>query len=175
MAETTALVWVLLGGCVVAIVAIVARAKVEVVRGHSPGKRAGEAAPGTMAGMSIPESDDDLEALLREHFARPEVAARLDADYWAAVEAHRRRAPEPPPASTVPMPDFPGFCVARYRCPRGCGWFHDESTDVGPSAMILPADPQEMDAMLSLNAEARALAYRQRVEAAIAAHYAEAH
>ncbi|MFB8347966.1 hypothetical protein [Streptomyces niveus] len=32
MAGTTAFVWVLLGGCVVAVVAVVARAKVEIAR-----------------------------------------------------------------------------------------------------------------------------------------------
>jgi hypothetical protein len=32
MAGTTAFVWVLLGGCIVAVVAVVARAKVEIAR-----------------------------------------------------------------------------------------------------------------------------------------------
>lgn len=125
-----------------------------------------------MWGMSA--SDPDW-ARVQDHFARPDVVARLDAEYRAAVQAGRDRAAEPPPATTIPTPQFLPGCVARYQCPRGCGWWHDESTDPGPPTLLLPRDPQELDAMLSLNAEARGLAYQARVEEAIARHYAAAH
>lgn len=121
-------------------------------------------------------NDDEanqLDQMIREHFARPDVAAKETADYLAA----RSRAPELPPATTIPMPEFPRWGVARFRCPRGCGWFHDEPTDPGPQPLIIPVDggPDDATAMLSLNAEARHLVQRDRIEAALSEHYGTAH
>ncbi|MGW1989625.1 hypothetical protein [Embleya sp. NPDC001921] len=138
-------------------------------------------------------TDDEFEAMdlrIRRHFARPETAARQAAEHFAARREAARRASEPPPLDTVPAPEHLPNCVARYRCPRRCGWWHDESTDPGPLRLILPAKPgadpaashlrdlvdlDELSAALSLNAESRLLALRARVAAALDAHYAEAH
>ncbi|WNI20371.1 hypothetical protein [Actinacidiphila sp. ITFR-21] len=124
-------------------------------------------------------NDDDFDALTREHFARPEIAAQMTADLLAARRAAER--PEPPPVTTMPMPEFLrtriAGQIARYRCPRGCGWFHDEPTDPGPLGLIVAIEPGQdsIGEMISLNAEARSLAYQARVEAAIDEHYAESH
>ena len=84
-------------------------------------------------------TDDEanqLDQMIREHFARPDVAAKETADDPAA----RSRAPELPPATTIPYARrFPRWGVARFRCPRGCGWFHDEPTDPGPSRSSSPS------------------------------------
>jgi hypothetical protein len=116
---------------------------------------------------------DQLDQMARAYFARPDVAAKESAGYLAA----RQRAPEPPPATTIPMPEFPRRGVARFRCPRGCGWFHDEPTDPGPQPLIVPAGagPDVIADMISLNAEARRLAQQDRIEAALRGHYEQAH
>ncbi|MFF3730398.1 hypothetical protein ACFYXM_08795 [Streptomyces sp. NPDC002476] len=121
------------------------------------------------------EPNVDPDALIREYFARPEVAARTTAELLAARKAAER--PEPPLATAVPAPEFPTFGIARYHCPRQCGWWHDEPTDPGPSALIISADQAGADVgtMLSLNAKARLLALHGRVERAIGEHYAAAH
>ena len=121
-----------------------------------------------------------LDAQIREHFARPEVAAQTMADLLAARQA-AERPPEPPPVTTMPMPEFLRTRIAgqtaRYRCPRGCGWFHDEPTDPGSLGLIVAIEPgrDSIGEMISLNAEARSLAYQARVEAAISEHYAGSH
>jgi hypothetical protein len=119
---------------------------------------------------------EDLDALIRDHFARPEVAAQEAAALAAAMQT-AQRAPEPHPATPMPVPEFPRFGVARYHCPRRCGWFHEEPTDPGPTRLIVAFDPggEGVGEVITFNAEARALAFRERVEGAIAAHYAAAH
>ncbi|MFC8463399.1 hypothetical protein [Streptomyces sp. NPDC057250] len=119
--------------------------------------------------------DGDLDALIREHFARPDVAARDVADMLTARRAAEH--PEPLPATAVPAPQFPAYGVTRYHCPRRCGWWHDEPTDPGPSPLIVSVDQAGADvgAMLSLNAEAQLLALLERVERAIGEHYLTGH
>lgn len=105
--------------------------------------------------------------------------ARLPAPDWAAIVADMRRAQReaeqapPPPPSIIPYPEFPRFGVARWSCPRGCGWGYEEPTDPGPHRLILPLD--DIDGMLSLNAEAARLSRQARVEKAISDHYAAEH
>ncbi|MGC0418363.1 hypothetical protein [Embleya sp. AB8] len=137
-------------------------------------------------------TDDEFDDMdrIREHFARPGAAARETAEYLAARREAARRASRPPPLDIVPAPEFPRFGVARYSCPRRCGWWHDEPTDPGPTRLILPtkpgADPEasrladlvdldEPGAAISLDSESRLLALRSRVAAAIEEHYARAH
>lgn len=138
-----------------------------------------------MMAMTEPEqgaADDDLDARIREHFAKPEVLARTAAELLADQRAAARQAEEPPPLTSIPAPEFPvglgiGRGVARFHCPRRCGWFHDEPTDPGPARLILPAgaSTQDVDELLTLNAEARAMSLEMRVETAIGSHYATAH
>lgn len=137
-----------------------------------------------MSSMSASDPYADLDALIRRHFDRPEVAAQTTAEMLAARRAAEN--PTPPPATVIPIPDFPALGVARYHCQRRCGWWHDEPTDPGPLGVILSQyEADRIDSarefgadlaeMLSLNAAARSLAYQARVEAAITAHYAQAH
>lgn len=88
-----------------------------------------------------------------------------------------------PRSTVIPMPDFvPGSRsrfdgVARFHCPLGCGWWHDEPTDPGPQSLILPEGftSADLSSMLSLNAEARVLTLHARVEQAISDHYSGRH
>jgi hypothetical protein len=83
--------------------------------------------------------------------------------------------------SIVPHPEVvrrrPFDIVARYHCSLGCGWWHDESADPGPVSLILPIGytMKDVDAMLTLNAEARDLAIYSQVEQAISAHFRDQH
>lgn len=138
-------------------------------------------------------TDDDaaeLDALTRERFARPEARARMFAEDMALRREAARRTAEPPPVTIIPMPEFPRFGVARFACPRGCGWGHEEPTDPGPTRLILSAKPgadpgasrladlvdlDEMSAAMTLEAESRQLAFRARVSAAIEDHYTRMH
>ncbi|MFD9903895.1 hypothetical protein [Streptomyces sp. NPDC059063] len=126
--------------------------------------------------MDEPGPDAELDALTRKALRHLDMTAQLLAAQRAGA-GPARRAPEPPPATTMPAPEFPHAGTARYRCPRGCGWWHDESTDPGPAAVILPAGAtgDDVGTMLSMNAHAQGLAYQARVEGALARHYAERH
>ncbi|MGW4695178.1 hypothetical protein ACWEO1_22680 [Kitasatospora cineracea] len=67
--------------------------------------------------------------------------------------------------------------IARFHCPIGCGWRHDEPADPGPGRIILPVGftATDLSGAMSLNAEAGWLAFRSRVEAAITDHFETAH
>lgn len=117
---------------------------------------------------------------IQAYFARPEVRAKGLADMKAAMSADARRAAEPPQMSTIPMPEFSGpagTMTARFHCPRLCGWFHDESTNIGPTSLVIAVGPGggDVDELNSLNRETAGLGLRVRVEDAVAAHYARAH
>lgn len=125
---------------------------------------------------------EELDARIRAHFTRPDIAARTRDDLVTALRDAARRATEPPPVATVSAPEFhhepgTGPITARFPCPRACGWWHEEPTDPGPSPLIVAIEPgcDNIGEMINLNAEARALALRARVENAVARHYAEAH
>lgn len=102
----------------------------------------------------------------------------------ADVEAARQAAaaaPLPEP-SLIPMPDYPyrlGHPRAgtiRFRCPLGCGWFHDEHPGAEPMTRLsLPADPDRLNEALTAQANARQAAFVARVETAITDHYEQAH
>ncbi|MFG2679198.1 hypothetical protein [Streptomyces sp. NPDC048392] len=99
-----------------------------------------------------------------------------------------------PVAEIIPPPSFPrqqGTAgIARFRCPRDCGWTHDEFTDPGPIPPVrLPArakgstlaevlsstTEEEISAAIGAAAEERAHAHRARLEQAYAAHYELVH
>lgn len=99
-----------------------------------------------------------------------------------------------PVAETIPPPSFPTqqnlIGIARFRCPRDCGWTHDESPDLDPLPPVrLPArtkgstlaevlsstTAEELSAAIGAAAEERARTFRARLEQAYAAHYDLAH
>ncbi len=113
----------------------------------------------------------------------PELLAALQGlapgapDLYAALE--RARQAPPPEPTIIPLPEvvFGAQVIARFRCPLGCGWRHEEPADVGPSRIILPIDfsLKELNEALTFESEVRELAMRTRVEAAITNHYREQH
>lgn len=114
--------------------------------------------------------DFDLNA-----FARP-----LDRDLLREIEdaRHASEKAPPPPPSTIPTPDFLPGCIARFHCPLGCGWHHDETTDPGPMGpLLLPANftTDDLSAAMSSQAEVRGNNFRLRVELAIAGHFDAVH
>lgn len=126
---------------------------------------------------------------------RNDIDALLDAataplpptDLAAALAAQRAAATAPQTSpSVIPEPTFPrapaapwwACPVARYACPRGCGWSHDEPTDDGaPLRIVVPADPtpDDVTAAITAHAAARAKQQRARIEKAITDHLADAH
>ncbi|WTW95440.1 hypothetical protein OG216_19555 [Streptomycetaceae bacterium NBC_01309] len=125
-------------------------------------------------------SDDGL-ADVHARIAQSDIAKQATADLLAYAARHRD--PEPPQATVIPMPDLSSPGIARFPCPRRCGWSHHEPTDPGPSRLIVAIDPtgawqgegRELGEMISLNAEARFLAQRAHIEAAIADHCLNSH
>jgi hypothetical protein len=81
----------------------------------------------------------------------------------------------------VPQPEivYPALftVVARFHCPLGCGWWHDEPADPGAMSLILPVGytHEDVSSALSLNAEARELVLHNRVEQALSEHYRVQH
>lgn len=125
---------------------------------------------------------DDVDAMLQA------AAAQLaPVDLAAALAAHRTAATTPQtPQSVIPDPTFPrdparpwlACSVARYACPRGCGWFHDEPTDdQTPIRLVMPADPtpDDITAAITAHANDRADRTRRRIEAAITEHFDGVH
>jgi hypothetical protein len=100
------------------------------------------------------------------------------------VELLRAAQQAPPPAPTViPAPEFPyplGHPLAgtaRFRCPLGCGWYHDEwsGTDwAEPFRVRLPVEytREDIGAALTAHADEQAARLAGRVEAAFLDHYA---
>ncbi|MFI1956931.1 hypothetical protein ACH46L_03320 [Streptomyces althioticus] len=120
----------------------------------------------------------DLEDLMAR---MPRPSGR---ELLAEVEAARRAAetalPEP---TTLPMPESP-YPLAhplggtlRFPCPLGCGWHHDvhPGRAAAQERLVLPADPERLEAALTAQAEVRAVMFRAGVEAAIAEHFEQAH
>jgi hypothetical protein len=125
---------------------------------------------------------DDIDALLDAATAQlPPL------DLAALLAAQRAAASAPqPPEDVIPAPTFPrdparpswACPVARYACPRGCGWFHDEPTDDGaPLRIVVPADPTPDDVATAITAraDARAEQLRARIQEAVTGHLADAH
>ncbi|PWI15934.1 hypothetical protein DI272_18515 [Streptomyces sp. Act143] len=124
-------------------------------------------------------ADTDLDDLLarlpqkstRELFAEMEAARRAD----AARIPQRTIIPEP---DVPPLWPHPGSGIVRFACILGCGWAHEEdmyADDVDPISVPLSAGPEEISRVFSERAEQRAHQFRQRVEAAILAHFDDAH
>lgn len=88
------------------------------------------------------------------------VARQVDLSVAHTLRAGTEARDPASPARVAPRPSFifDRRQIARYRCPTGCGWVHDEYPDADADFAHLP-DPAE-DA---------------RAETAMAAHYAEAH
>ncbi|MFF4385636.1 hypothetical protein ACFY0G_02400 [Streptomyces sp. NPDC001552] len=71
------------------------------------------------------------------------------------------------PTCEFPFPTgHPLVRTARFRCPHGCDWYRDESTDLGPSGVT---------AVTGQEPGARVAAFWARVNGAIEEHVAEAH
>ncbi|WP_458089559.1 hypothetical protein [Streptomyces malaysiensis] len=115
-----------------------------------------------------------------DDFAEIEAATkrslRLGFDDMLRARREAEQTP-PPPLSLIPQPDLLPGGIARFRCPLGCGWWHDENPGLESSRLILPVGftRQDLSDALSLNAEASGLALRDRVERAIVQHYRERH
>ncbi|MER6334088.1 hypothetical protein ABT298_33240 [Streptomyces sp. NPDC001034] len=117
---------------------------------------------------------DDPEAFLarlRKPTAAEQLAEREAAAAWV------------PELTTMPMPDFPYRWphplggTARFSCPLGCGWYHDERPDLDAAAqpLVVPLDPDRIEDALTAQADARAEALCARVERAVADHFEQAH
>lgn len=121
----------------------------------------------------MPKRENNLDAELAAA-----VASLPQLDVTEMLRIHREAAAAPPVATTMPMPDFPRFGVARYQCPLGCGWHHDETLGTEPPGpLLLPANPspQNINDAITSMAEVRANAYGRRVENEIANHFRDAH
>ncbi|MGW5426903.1 hypothetical protein ACWET9_06700 [Streptomyces sp. NPDC004059] len=113
--------------------------------------------------------DSDLDAALAR-LPQPSLADIL--------RAQREAETTPPPATTIPQPDFTLGGVVRFHCPLDCGWHHDENTDPGPvGSLLLPADftGDDLSAAITSAAEVRSNNFRLRVEQAISDHFNAAH
>jgi hypothetical protein len=125
----------------------------------------------------MPQEDDfaDIEAA-NAKLPSVDIAAMLRAQREA------EQAPWPPP-SIIPQPEFvrvgPFESLARFHCPLGCGWWHDENPDgdMWPLTIVVPADPtpEDFSAAISAQAAARGERLRARVDKAITDHYDETH
>ncbi|MFE6018674.1 hypothetical protein ACFQ6O_18640 [Streptomyces sp. NPDC056441] len=128
-------------------------------------------------------------ALMGDDRDTDEILARLPKkaphEMFAELEAARRAAeaaPWPEP-SIIPMPSYPYSLshprcgTLRFSCPLGCGWHHDEDPgrDAATERLVVPLDPALVSEALTAQANARAQAFKTRVEAAITDHFAEAH
>ena len=118
----------------------------------------------------------DLEAAAAR-IPRPPVEDMLAA--W-----RQDAAAPPPPPSLIPAPEYPYGLrsaragTARFSCPLGCGWYHEENPGAEqPGPIRLPAEftPDDLSAAITAQANARGEEMHARVEEAITAHYAEAH
>ncbi|MFE2424615.1 hypothetical protein [Streptomyces hokutonensis] len=122
---------------------------------------------------------DDLDALLAR---LPMKSPREAYDEMMAAREAAAAAPLPEP-SIIAMPTYPddrwgrlGGTI-RFGCPLGCGWHHDENPglEAATEPLVLPLDLSRLDEALTAQANARAEAFRVRVETAITAHYAADH
>ncbi|HLL36522.1 MAG TPA: hypothetical protein VK545_22175 [Streptomyces sp.] len=116
--------------------------------------------------------DDGLGAVLA-------AMARLPLPSPEGIARPQREAELAPlVVSTVPAPEFLPGGGARFRCPLGCGWFHEERPDLElPGPVRLPVNPtgEDIARAITAQAEERETARRQRVEQAIAGHREAAH
>ncbi|MDV9197029.1 hypothetical protein [Streptomyces sp. Wh19] len=119
------------------------------------------------------EDRQDLDELLAR--VRQKTARDLFAEMEAAGRADEA-APWPEP-SVIPMPSYPRRGTLRFSCPLGCGWHHDEDPgrEAATERLVVPLDPDLVSEALTAEANARAQAFKTRVEAAITDHFAEAY
>lgn len=122
-------------------------------------------------------ADEEFEEIAAAAARMPDEEV---ADVWRALREINAAPPpaELPPLTTIPTPEYLPGCVIRYRCPLGCGWWHDERVGAEPSGpLILPAGftSEDIDRALTEQAAARERAYVARVEQAVAGHFDAAH
>lgn len=160
------------------------RAKIASRGGPAPGPAAAHNEPVNTAPASGRTGDPtaadaadvvDLDALVGR-LPHPDAARLLE-----LLRDPPPAAPQGPegPGSDVPRPVIgrpPGErfgVLARYPCPRGCGWHHAERPDLPPPLrIVVPADPTAGDVDRAITGHARRVAAdrRARVRAAIADH-----
>jgi hypothetical protein len=117
----------------------------------------------------------DLDAALAR-LPQPSLAEMLRAQREAELT--------PPPATTIPQPEFPhplrsilGGTV-RYHCPLDCGWYHDARPDDEPMGpLLLPAGftTEDLSEAVSSQAAVRVNNHRLHVEQAIQEHFDASH
>ncbi|MGY3199682.1 hypothetical protein [Streptomyces sp. TE5632] len=123
--------------------------------------------------------DTDLDALVAE-------LRRSPREDFEGMEAARRAAEAaPPPEPTIiPVPELPPLWphprsgIVRFSCAFGCGWAHEENAyecDREPIRLPLGGSMDDVDRVLTERAERQGVALRERVEAGIRGHFAEAH
>lgn len=117
-----------------------------------------------------------------------EQTTRLVDAFWSVVtgaidahvaEAHHDGAAPPVrPECEFPFPaGHPLVRTARFRCPHGCDWYRDESTDLAPSTVTAVTDHDGVGGRAELNRQtgARVEEFWARVNGAVEEHVAEAH
>lgn len=120
------------------------------------------------------------------HLSNEDILGMLPAVDWnEMLRAAQEAAAAPPGPVRLPEPTMPyglrhpAAGTVRWSCKLGCGWSHDENpgADVSSMRIVLPADftGRDIGDALSAQAAERHEAMLQRVEAALAEHYASAH
>lgn len=81
------------------------------------------------------------------------------------------------PTCEFPFPTgHPLARTARFRCPHGCAWYRDESTDLAPRRVTAVTDQGRVAAPPERNGTAALVdAFWHRVNDAIEQHVGEAH
>lgn len=125
--------------------------------------------------------DDDLDAIVRAHFANRDPVAE-----WFAVRKAAEEAPPPEP-TVIPLPEFIGgggsliSRAIRYPCTvpgGGCPWGYvvDMGSEVTKSfTLSVSGFPEGLDRAITEQAEQRTRDLRERIEEAFGEHFKLAH